>query len=788
MPYRPGDKVGELEVQELLGRGAHGVVLKVRRPGSSLPLALKVLPCDGPSLSGKGTCEKSRDAAFAEARLLQRLRYPHIVECDDVFWDAERQAVHLLLEFMDGGDLHGLIESRRSSGEHFEAHFSRRLMAAVGGALAYIHSAGILHRDVKPANVLLTRHSQRIKLADFGIAKLLEQTAKANTVVGTPYYLSPEIVSGQAYGEAADCWALGVCLYEVATLQRPFNASNQLALVRCICENEHQPLPEHVAPDVRKAVEGLLVKDAQKRMSLCGLLAVSEAVAALVAGTCSSSPTGAESVEPIEEEAIEEAVSHRGPSKPTLDSLAASASSDASIWREMQASWCGSEAATAARRALGGDVDDPEELVQALAALEREREAVHEATAASDAPSSTALDALESELRLRINALRHDAAAMLNDLLATGEGAELTTREEAERREAPEESEDGNSESADSLSPCSSPKLSSGKTAADVLEQALEVATSLGVETEASEERVAHKRGMLSLRVKWGDVARFCMLPMNVGFDSLVAEITRRFGLGHGISLPPLSWREAGETFQLNNQACWEECLQRRGLVAQPGRLELCVQFDGPPPLPTRMRSTRSTHWMASAPSPMAHRHDLFTWRMADRSFTRTGAGRQWPPGSRTSKHCDTVLLPVDEPTATARASSAFRSTHSRGQAEEVREAWACGEAGGPRGAVPSNPSRARGPECRGAGEASAASALPPVPSREGASTASKGQGRSRALVQVRCRPSVGESREQGTISPSNARKTVGPKPEASEPVAAAGPSLQVNGRAVPLQ
>mmetsp|Transcript_66343 Transcript_66343/g.209727 ORF Transcript_66343/g.209727 Transcript_66343/m.209727 type:complete len:787 (+) Transcript_66343:58-2418(+) len=786
MPYRSGEKVGEYEVSELLGRGAHGVVLKVRRPGSSIPLALKVLPCDGPSLSGKGTCEKSRDAAFAEARLLQRLRYPHIVECHDVFWDAEQQAVHLVLEYMDGGDLHGLIEARRASGEHFEAHFARRLIAAVGGALAYIHSAGVLHRDVKPANVLLTRHSQRIKLADFGIAKLLEQTAKANTVVGTPYYLSPEIVSGQAYGEAADCWAFGVCLYEVATLQRPFNASNQLALVRCICENAHQPLPDHVAPDVQRAVEGLLAKDFKERMPLCGLLAVSEAVAALVAGTCTS-PTGASRAEPVEEAISEAPAKPAKPAKPALDSLGDTSNSDASLWQELQASWSGSEAAAAARRALGGDVDDPEELVQALAALERERDTAHEATTASDIPSSGALDALESELRLRISALRHDAAAMLDDLLATGEGMEITGGSPGGRA-APasegERSEDENSGGSCS-SRCSSPRLAVGPRAADVLEQALEVATSLGVETEASEERVAHKRGMLSLRVKWGGVARFCMLPINVGYDSLVAEISRRFGLALGVSLPPLSWREAGETFELTNQACWEECQQRRGLVAQPGRLELCVQSDGPPPVPTtnRMRSTRSAHWMAGAPSPVAHRHELFTWRISDRPLARMTAARHYTPMGRTaSRLCDAGLLPGDECTATARTMTAFRATHSRGQAEEVREAWAGGDAAGFRGAAPYGPSRTRGPESRAGGEA-----LPPVAGREGSATASKGQGRGRPLVQVRWR-AAGDGRDQSLSSPRNARPASGSKVQVQEPVAAAGPLLQVNGRAVPLQ
>merc|ERR1719284_2225478 len=74
---------------------------------------------------------------------------------------------------------------------------------------------------------------------------------------------------------------------------------------------------------------------------------------------------------------------------------------------------------------------------------------------------------------------------------------------------------------------------------------ALEVATTLGVDTEPSEQRIACKRGMLSLRVVWGKLARFCMLPVNVGFDSLVAEVSRRFGLASATNLPKLCWREA---------------------------------------------------------------------------------------------------------------------------------------------------------------------------------------------------------------------------------------------------
>merc|ERR1740121_1379267 len=190
----------------------------------------------------------------------------------------------MVLEFMDGGDLQGLIANRKEAeGGSFPAHFARRVLAAVGGALAYIHHAGILHRDVKPANVLLARRSQRIKLGDFGVAKLVEcATLKAQTLVGTPYYFSPELVSGDEYGPASDCWALGACLYEVVMLQRPFEASNQLALIRKICDESPAELADDTAEDVRQAVNGLLKKDPRFRLPLDAALAVSVAVSALV--------------------------------------------------------------------------------------------------------------------------------------------------------------------------------------------------------------------------------------------------------------------------------------------------------------------------------------------------------------------------------------------------------------------------------------------------------------------------------------------------------------------------
>ncbi|CAJ1362923.1 unnamed protein product [Effrenium voratum] len=201
---------------------------------------------------------------MAEAQLLQRLQHPNIVTCHDVRFDSARRCVWLALEFMDGGAalssaavlLHDMLQS--ATGVQL-----RRVLSAVGSALNYIHSQGVLHRDVKPPNILADRKMKKVKLADFGISKILEASGHAGTVLGTPAYMSPELVSGKPYGSAADAWALGACLYELAALQRPFDASNQLALVWQIVQHEPPPLPPDTPADLSSIIRGLLHKDPQ---------------------------------------------------------------------------------------------------------------------------------------------------------------------------------------------------------------------------------------------------------------------------------------------------------------------------------------------------------------------------------------------------------------------------------------------------------------------------------------------------------------------------------------------
>merc|ERR1740121_2912201 len=230
---------------------------------------------------------RAREAALSEARLLQGLRHPNVVACAEVFYDSENEVVRLVLEYMDGGDLQRHLAARRETGEAFPLHFAYRLLVEVGDALNFVHAHGVLHRDVKPANILLSERASQIKLGDFGIAKLVEAaTLQANSMVGTPYHLAPELVAGQAYGAAADCWAFGTCLYEVLALRRAFEANNHLALMRLICEEAPPALPAETPEDLVRVVYGLLAKDPAQRMPLfeaISLCAVSAAAAVAAA-------------------------------------------------------------------------------------------------------------------------------------------------------------------------------------------------------------------------------------------------------------------------------------------------------------------------------------------------------------------------------------------------------------------------------------------------------------------------------------------------------------------------
>jgi NIMA (never in mitosis gene a)-related kinase 1/4/5 len=174
------------------------------------------------------------------------------------------------------GTLHDYLTKQGEQGLPEDAVW--RLLIQVTIALQHMHSQNVLHRDIKSMNIFLGKEGI-VKLGDLGVAKVLStQTSFAKTVVGTPYYLSPELCSGKAYNDRSDIWALGIVLYECCTGQHPFDADNQGALIMRILRGEYAPISSTAySSELRDVVKQCLNLDSKARPSsevILGLAAV----------------------------------------------------------------------------------------------------------------------------------------------------------------------------------------------------------------------------------------------------------------------------------------------------------------------------------------------------------------------------------------------------------------------------------------------------------------------------------------------------------------------------------
>ncbi len=254
-PLRAGDRVGRFEVVRLLGQGGTGVVYEARSGGETVALKL-LLPdfASNPELTAR---------ARREGRALAALDHPGIVRVVEA-GEVEGEPF-LALEYLPGGTL----ASRAERMPWVEAFL---LGARIAGALAAVHAAGLVHRDVKPANVFLDAEG-RPKLGDFGFVKPADGTSIGITLsgetIGTPAFLAPEqIDTAKNVGPSADLYALGATLYALMTASRPFAGITGPQLLYAKLTRE-PPDPGDVDPtlpnEVRRLVQRLLARDPADR-------------------------------------------------------------------------------------------------------------------------------------------------------------------------------------------------------------------------------------------------------------------------------------------------------------------------------------------------------------------------------------------------------------------------------------------------------------------------------------------------------------------------------------------
>ena len=251
MPEIVKQQIGRYEILEEIGRGAMGVVFKARDPLIGRAVAVKTIT------AGVAESADLLPRFYREAQAAGGLQHPNIVTIYELAESGG--APFIAMEYLEGESLEKLIA--RKPVLPLATRVGYVLQAC--RALDYAHRRGVIHRDVKPANIVVTRDGI-VKVVDFGIARLADTSAtQTGMLLGTLAYMSPEQLRGRSADARSDIWALGVVLYELLAYERPFNGENHAALLVSILQNEPPSIRQSV-PECPGALERVVSKSLRK--------------------------------------------------------------------------------------------------------------------------------------------------------------------------------------------------------------------------------------------------------------------------------------------------------------------------------------------------------------------------------------------------------------------------------------------------------------------------------------------------------------------------------------------
>uniref|UniRef100_A0A1I8G6F9 non-specific serine/threonine protein kinase n=1 Tax=Macrostomum lignano TaxID=282301 RepID=A0A1I8G6F9_9PLAT len=253
--------LGEYQLIKQIGKGSYGEVWLSKHQKDRRQYVLK-------KISLVNASQKERKSAEQECKLLSQLKHPNIVGYRDSF---ELEGIlYIVMAYCEGGDVYTKLKEQK--GVPLPERQIVEWFVQVAMALQYMHERNILHRDLKTQNIFLTR-SKIIKVGDLGIARVLDSSNDmAKTLIGTPYYMSPELFSNKPYNHKSDVWALGCCVYEMATLKHAFNARDFSSLSYKILKGRTPDMPTQYSSELLELMRSMLNLSPEKRPSVNRIL------------------------------------------------------------------------------------------------------------------------------------------------------------------------------------------------------------------------------------------------------------------------------------------------------------------------------------------------------------------------------------------------------------------------------------------------------------------------------------------------------------------------------------
>ncbi|EDV47505.1 serine/threonine-protein kinase Nek2 [Drosophila erecta] len=252
----------DYEVLAVMGNGSFGTCYKVRDKSTGELFAWKGMNYDELD-------EAKCDALVSEISVLRQLQHPNIVQYYHHLVNREAKSVYIVMECCAGGDLAQIVQRARSQRKRFEEPYIWRVLFQLCRALQVCHNkipnGTILHRDIKPANIFLDA-AGNAKLGDFGLARMLRRDQSfAASFVGTPHYMSPELVKGRKYDRKSDVWAVGCLVYEMCALRPPFRGRAFDQLSEKIAQGEFSRIPAVYSADLQEIIAFMLAVDHEQR-------------------------------------------------------------------------------------------------------------------------------------------------------------------------------------------------------------------------------------------------------------------------------------------------------------------------------------------------------------------------------------------------------------------------------------------------------------------------------------------------------------------------------------------